>query len=244
MLHLTTTLHPQHLLGAELASLVNTTLQNYNTSDLQNFNSPFRHSKVLRLIDETDSSILNNTTTVTMAKKFTPTLDSATSYNINFNNAFFNPVSGYNAAGGGVIASTGFYLNNVTTLEYFFDDDGSGNLRLYYLVSGVRTYINNTAGTIDYTNGTIKINSITITGVANIDDSTSSQIRVTALPNSNDVIPVRNQILEIDFVNSTITSTVDATATTGKGYTTTTTSGGTTTTTVSTTTSTPSSSAY
>ena len=230
--------------GAELASLVNTTLQNYNTSDLQNFNSPFRHSKVLRLIDETDSSILNNTTTVTMAKKFTPTLDSATSYNINFNNAFFNPVSGYNAAAGGVIASTGFYLNNVTTLEYFFDDDGSGNLRLYYLVSGVRTYINNTAGTIDYTNGTIKINSITITGVANIDDSTSSQIRVTALPNSNDVIPVRNQILEIDFVNSTITSAVDATATTGKGYTTTTTSGGTTTTTVSTTTSTPSSSAY
>ena len=64
------------------------------------------------------------------------------------------------------------------------------------------------------------------------------------LPNSNDVIPVRNQILEIDFVNSTITSAVDATATTGKGYTTTTTSGGTTTTTVSTTTSTPSSSAY
>ena len=103
--------------GAELASLVNSTLQNFNTSDLQNFNSPFRHSKVLRLIDETDSSILNNTTTVTMAKKFTPTLSSATSYNINFNNAFFNPVSGYNAAAGGIIASTGFYLNAVTTIE-------------------------------------------------------------------------------------------------------------------------------
>ena len=77
-----------------------------------------------------------------------------------------------------------------------------------------------------------------------VDDVTSSQIRITAIPNSNDVIPVRNQILEIDFVNSTITSSIDATATTGKGYTTTTTTGGTTTTTVSTTTSTPSSSAY
>ena len=32
--------------------------KSFNTSDLQNFNSPFRHSKVLRLIDETDSSIL------------------------------------------------------------------------------------------------------------------------------------------------------------------------------------------
>ena len=83
-----------------------------------------------------------------------------------------------------------------------------------------------------------------ITGVANVDGATSSQIRITALPNSNDIVPVRNQILDIDFSNTTITSSVDATATTGKGYTTTTTSAGTTTTTVSTTTSTPSSSAY
>ena len=230
--------------GEELASLVNTTLQNYNSSDLQSFNRPFRHSKVLRLIDETDTAILNNTTTVTMAKRFTPTLSTATSYNINFNNAFFNPVTGYNESGGGVISSTGFYLNGVTTTEYFFDDDGSGNLRIYSLVGNTRTYANSTAGTIDYANGLITIGSITITGVGFVDGASSSQIRVTALPRSNDITPVRNQILEIDFANSTITSSVDATATTGKGYTTTTTSAGTTTTTVTTTTSTPTSSAY
>ena len=230
--------------GTELASLVNATLQSYNTSDLQSFNQPFRHSKILRLIDETDTAILNNTTTVTMAKKFSPTLSTATSYNINFNNRFYNPVSGYNATGGGVVSSTGFYMNSVTTIEYFFDDDGSGNLRIYYLVGNTRTYTNSTAGTVDYTTGLIKINSMVITGVGNVDDTTSSQIRITALPNSNDIVPVRNQILEIDFTNSTITSSVDATATTGKGYTTSTTSTGATTTTVSTTTSTPSSSAY
>ena len=54
-----------------------------------------------------------------------------TVYNINFNNAFFNPHSGHNADAGGVIASTGFYLDNNTTTEYFFDDDGAGNLRIY-----------------------------------------------------------------------------------------------------------------
>jgi hypothetical protein len=230
--------------GTELASLVNTTLQNYDASDLQTFNRPFRHSKVLRLIDETDTAILNNTTTVTMAKKFSPTLSTATSYNINFNNRFYNPVSGYNATGGGIVSSTGFYMNSVTTIEYFFDDDGSGNLRIYYLVGNTRTYTNSTAGTVDYPTGLIKINSMIITGVANVDGATSSQIRITALPNSNDIVPVRNQILDIDFSNTTITSSVDATATTGKGYTTSTTSAGTTTTTVSTTTSTPSSSAY
>ena len=126
--------------GEGLASLVNTTLQNYNSSDLQSFNRPFRHSKVLRLIDESDSAILNNTTTVTMAKRFTPTLSTATSYNINFNNAFFNPVTGLQCSCWWSYLINWIFLNNVTTTEYFFDDDGSGNLRLYYLVGGTRTY--------------------------------------------------------------------------------------------------------
>ena len=227
----------------QIASLVATTVSNYNSSDLQLFNAPFRHSKLLGLIDATDSSILNSVATVTMAKNFTPTLSSSTSYNLNFNNKFYNPHSGHNSAGGGIISSTGFYLNSVTTTEYFFDDDGAGNLRSYYLVAGVRTYNDLTAGTVDYENGKITINAITITGVGEVDGASSSIIRITALPNSNDITPVRNQILEIDLTNTTYNGSVDATASTGVGYSTTTT-GGTTTTTVSSVSSTPSSSAY
>ena len=76
-----------------------------------------------------------------------------------------------------------------------------------------------------------------------VDGATSSQIRVTVIPNSNDITPVRNQILEIDLTNTTYNGSVDATASTGVGYSTTT-SSGTTTTTVSSVSSTPSSSAY
>ena len=230
--------------AAQIASLVATTVSNYNASDLQTFNTPFRHSKLLGLIDGTDTSILNSVATVTMAKLFTPTLSSSTDYRLNFNNKFYNPVSGYNASAGGIIASTGFYLNSVTTTTYFFDDDGAGNLRTYYLVSGVRTYLDIAAGTVDYANGLITIGSITITGVAEVDGTTSSQIRITVLPNSNDITPVRNQILEIDLTNTTYDGSVDATASTGVGYVTTTTAAGTTTTTVSSVSSTPSSSAY
>ena len=230
--------------AAQIASLVATTVSNYNASDLQTFNTPFRHSKLLGLIDGTDTSILNSVATVTMAKLFTPTLSSSTDYRLNFNNKFYNPVSGYNASAGGIIASTGFYLNSVTTTTYFFDDDGAGNLRTYYLVSGVRTYLDIAAGTVDYANGLITIGSITITGVAEVDGTTSTQIRITVLPNSNDITPVRNQILEIDLTNTTYDGSVDATASTGVGYVTTTTAAGTTTTTVSSVSSTPSSSAY
>jgi len=228
----------------QIASLVSTTVSNYNSSDLQTFNTPFRHSKLLGLIDGTDTSILNSVATVTMAKLFTPTLSTATDYRINFNNKFYNPHSGHNASAGGIIASTGFYLNSVTTATYFFDDDGVGNLRIYSLVAGVRTYLNNAAGTVDYTNGLVTVGSITITGVAEVDGIISTQIRITAIPNSNDITPVRNQILEIDLQNTTYNGSVDTTTSTGVGYSTTTTSAGTTTTTVASVSSTPSSSAY
>jgi len=227
----------------DLASLIATTISNYNSTDLQEFNSSFRHSKLLGLIDNTDTSILNNTTTVTMGKFFTP-VNETSSYNINFNNAFFNPHSGHNAAGGGVIASTGFYLDNSTETEYFFDDDGSGNLRIYSLSSaGVRTYLNSTAGTVDYANGTISTTALLISAVSDVDGASSTQIRITTIPKSNDVVPVRNQILEIDLINTVTGGNVDAQSTTGVGYTVSST-GTTSTTTVSTPSSTPTSSAY
>jgi hypothetical protein len=227
---------------SELASLVNTTITNYNTSDLKEFNNVFRHSKMLRLIDETDTSILNNTTTVTMGKFFTP-VSGTSSYNINYNNGFYNPHTDYNKTSGGILASTGFYLDNDTDTEYFFDDDGSGNLRIYSLDGTTRTYKDSAAGTVDYTNGKISTNSLNITAVSNVDGASSTKIRVTVIPKSNDIVPVRNQILEIDLVNSTINGSVDAQATTGKGYTVTST-GTTTTTSVTTTSSTPTTSAY
>ena len=230
--------------ATELASAVNDTISNFNNTDLKDFNSPFRHSKLTGLIDDTSNAILNNTTTVTLAKFLTPITTDTSNYTLRFNNKLFNPHSGHNSDAGGIVSSTGFFISNGTT-EYFFDDDGAGNLRIYSLVAGVRVYLDSTAGAVDYENGIITINSIAITSVSNVDGASSTRLRITVLPDSNDVIPVRNQILELDLVNTTVTGSVDPTATTGKGYTVQTSGTATTTTTsVSTTSSTPSSSAY
>jgi len=231
------------LASSDLASKVNNTIRSYNTNNLQLFNNPFRHSEVLGLIDNSDNSIVSNTTTVTMAQYFTPQLGTSASVNLNFANPFYNPHDGHNSDAGGIVASTGFSINNDGTIEYFFDDDGSGNLRIYSLSGLTRIYFNSFAGTIDYENGKITIGSVNITAISNVDGSTSTQVRVTVLPSSNDIVPVRNQIIEIDLVNTNIIATIDQTASTGTGYTTTQT-GTTSTTTVATTSSTPSSSAY
>ena len=63
-----------------------------------------------------------------------------------------------------------------------------------------------------YTTGKIAINSIHITSVDVVDGQTSTQIRITAIPNSKDIVPLRNQVLEIDFTNTSITGEVDTIA--------------------------------
>ena len=211
---------------ADLETSVTSTLTTYNTDNLKQFGSMFRHSQLTGQIDDTDTAILSNVTNISIGKFFTPTTTASTAYTVDFNNAFYNPHSGHNATAGGVIASTGFKISGDTTNEMFFDDDGEGNLRLYYVVAGVRVYQDETAGTVAYSTGKISINGIYITDVSDVDGETSTEIRVTATPDSKDIVPVRNQLLEIDFTNSTITGEVDTIATgdTGAGATYTTTS--------------------
>ena len=196
-----------------LASKITTTLRDYNSNNLAQFEGAFRHSKVTGLIDDTDTSITSNITTVTLAHNLTPTLNTSTAYTIQFNNKFYNPHSGHNSSSGGILASTGFKVSGDTTNVQFFDDDGAGNIRRYILVSGVRQYQDSTAGTITYTTGEVKINNINIITVENVDEVASSSIRITVTPDSLDIIPVRNQILKIDFINTNVTGAVDTIAT-------------------------------
>ena len=181
-----------------------TTLENYNTSTLQKFDSVFRYSKVVKLIDDTDASILSNISTIQMRKQFTPTLNSSLKYNVYFRNALYNPHTGHNATSGGILKSTGFKVSGNTN-EHFLDDDGNGNVRAYYLSGATRVYSNSTQGTIDYSTGAITINSLQVTEISNIRGSASSVIELTVQPSSNDIVPVRDQIIELDIANSTIT---------------------------------------
>ena len=207
-----------------LKSDITSVLSNFNDNTLQKFDGVFRYSKVTSLIDDTDTSIISNITTIKIRKEFTPTLNSSTRYDIYFRNALYNPVSGYNSVNGGILESTGFKISGDTTNVFFLDDDGAGNIRRFRLVGSVRTYANNTQGTINYTTGQITITSLSVSSIQNIRGSASTVIELTVTPKSNDIVPVRDQILEIDTANSLITVDVDTfvggSADAGIGYTT------------------------
>jgi len=228
-----TTLSP-----SELQTNILTTITNYNNSTLQVFNEPFRHSRLTSLVDNTDGSILNSTATVRISKSFTPELSIENSYALNFANKIYHPHGGHNRNAGGVITSTGFYLTDNTAFnvgqdisrEYFLDDDGDGNIRIYYLSVLDRIYSSDFAGRIDYHSGIVSLFPINILSVSNINGAPSAKIILNAVPDSYDIAPVRNQILELDLVSTNITASVDAITSTGQAFTTTTTATGSTTT--------------
>ena len=185
-------------------------IASYNTSTLEDFTGMFRYSAVGKVIDDADTSILSNITKVKMYKFVTPTLNSGLKYTLSFNNALYNPHSGHNSSAGGIISSTGFKINNDSSAnEHFLDDDGDGNIRVYYLSGTTRIYTSSTYGTIDYATGEVILTSANITSISNVDGAASTRIRVFATPSSNDIIPVRNQVLEIDTANSTISGSID-----------------------------------
>jgi len=199
-----------------LESLVSSTVTQYNTDYLKVFNSVFRHSQFTSLVDASDTSILSNITTLSIALLHTPNTSGLFSFTVAFGNQLNNPHSGHNSASGGIIASTGFFIQGNTN-EMFFDDDGAGNLRIYYLVDGTRTYHSSAAGSVNYISGLVSVNPIYITTVSNVDNNISRAIRLTATPASSDILGKRNQIIEIDIVNTLISGGQDTIAVNSAG---------------------------
>ena len=216
-----------------LISNVTKTITDFNTNNLSKFDAAFRYSPFSSLIDNTDSAITSNITTLKLSKDFTPTLNTSTKYTIPFSNALYNPHSGHDSDAGGILSSSGFKISGNTN-EMFLNDDGMGNVRMYYIVDGTtNTYQNNNAGTINYKTGEVILTSFNITEVSNVDGAASTKIRLIVTPESNDIIGVRNQVLEIDTTNLIVNANVDTIATgsasAGVGVTTTSTYSGATT---------------
>jgi len=203
-----------------LETLVRATLLSFDDSELTGFDTLFRHSQLSTKIDSTENSILSNITNVKLRKNYTVTVDgTASSIKLDFGNAAYNPHSGHNASGGGILSTTGFFLSGDSN-NYFFDEDGKGNVRRYYLNGSTRVYSDNTAGTIIYSTGVISINSLTYSSTSNTDTS----IDFTMIPSSNDVISTKNQLLDITASEISVTGVADTVASgetsAGVGYTT------------------------
>ena len=188
--------------------MVRNAIVNFDNTQLNNFDSIFRHSNLVKDIDETDTSILSNITNIRLKKASIMTLNKSIGYTNDFGNAFYHPNAKYNATLGGILTSTGFTVTGDSVNTQYFDDDGEGNLRRYYLSGSTRIYSDTTAGVVDYTIGKITINALMVTSTVN----TNTTIDFTVIPDSYDVVATRGSLVDISSADVTVKGEIDTIA--------------------------------
>lgn len=198
--------------AGELRQAVSNVIQTYNNTELKRFDGVFRHSKLSRLIDAADPSILNSTVRVYMQKRFVPEIGVSKKYTLNFSAPLYS--SGSNEK---VITTTPFTYNGFTQyLQDLPQENGATNdtltrhiLQMYRLVG------DNKLVTIQDTGYLIAEEGLVVIENFNPSAYDGNYISLIAQPNSNDIAPKRNQLLQIDMDMSTITPEVDTIATGG-----------------------------
>jgi hypothetical protein len=193
-----------------LESYVRDIIRKYNDQNLQKFDGVFRFSQFLGSIDNSEPSILNSVARPYMFKWITPKPNGLTnSFTLDF------PVPTYTTQSTtAVLSSSGFMMGG---LEHFFGDEPIAgttdrNVYIYRVVEGNRKKIAN-AGRIYSSAGRVVLNRFTVDyTTVNVNPP---DIRIIALPNSFDIAPKRNQLLEIDQTYVTVKAEIDAIAVSG-----------------------------
>jgi hypothetical protein len=177
--------------------------------NLNKFGGRFKYSKILQVIDTTDSSITSNITKVIIRRDLKALTNQNIEYEICYGNQFHVNPKGYN------IKSTGFKIFGEEDIVYFTDtpneDLKTGVLSIVkpnILSGGNPTVIARSVGTIDYVKGEI------ITGVLNITSTVLDNdiIEIQAFPESNDIIGLKDLYISFDVSKSKINMIKDVIA--------------------------------
>ena len=190
--------------ATELITSVTKALTAYSkSSDINDFGGRFKYSKVVGLIDDSGRGVTSNITRVKMRRDLTPELNTFATYELCYGNAFYDQPNGYG------IRSTGFTVSGIDGTLYLGDiptaGTAFGKLVFFKLVNNLPLIVKNDAGTVDYIHGEINLDVVNITGST----LANGLIQVEAIPDSNDVIALKDLYLQLDVTNSTVNALPD-----------------------------------
>ena len=176
------------------------------TAELNTYGARLKYSKLLRVIDDCDSSITSNITTVKIRRDLRPVLNSFSEYELCYGNRF-HVTDGQN------IKTSGFfvegYAGEVFLSDAPYSDMRSGTIDLIRAISDTEMQVlRRDVGTIDYIKGEILLSPIKITGTSK-SVAEFPVIEVQAIPYSNDVIGLQDLFLQLDISKSNVTVVSD-----------------------------------
>lgn len=182
------------LSAVNLNSQILDTVMAYKESDLGQFSKYFRYSKLSRLIDTCERSILSSVLSIQLRKDVPIQLNSPAKYTIDFANPI-NDITRLRATNHPYNAGNKITSNEFTYAGYtqcYLEENG-GIMRIYQVLGSSNIGIIANAGTIDYDTGTITLNSFSPSEFT--DGGTT--LKLTAIPRDPDILPLRTQIISI-----------------------------------------------
>ena len=191
-----------------LKSKIINSLTKYSQSvNFNKFGGRFKYSKMLQVIDKTDTAITSNITKVIIRRDLKATVNQFAQYELCYGNRFHVDPNGFN------IKSTGFFVAGESSPVYITDipnaDGQTGVLSIVKPISdGQIRVVSKSAGVVDYIHGEVKLTTINILSTVKENDI----IEVQAFPESNDVVGLRDLYLELSVSKSTINMVRDVIA--------------------------------
>lgn len=149
--------------AAQLESLIRQEIQNYSNENLEDFNTTLRRSKLSSLIDNIDTGIQSNSIEIMPIIEYSPTINVVDSPTFRFEAELVKPYP-FRSTNGftdfkPAVKSSPFDVEGVCV---YLQDDGVGNMMTVLDDMNNPRIISPNAGTVDYTTGEIKLNSITV----------------------------------------------------------------------------------
>jgi hypothetical protein len=186
--------------SSQIASEVRANVLQFGNDNLVNFGDDLRFSKLVRAIDDSDTSIVGNETTLNIIYRWSPTTGQTSSATFSYDNELYHENILYQLPQGHdqVIKSTSFdyyYTPDQKIYSSFLGDDGLGYIYVYTNVNrdGVitRNALGTPVGTVDYYTGTVALS-------ANVYSYSGSYISVYAKLMNKDIYISKNKYLIID----------------------------------------------
>jgi hypothetical protein len=189
--------------ATDIQSMVVQIIKDYNNVYLNSFAGIFKFSNLSSKIDAAEQSITSNITTIKLHREVQLQYNINATYTINLGNPIY-----YSGVPEESVLSTGFYIQGDTKVYYLEDlpmSNKQGVLRLFYYDLGSKAYVRN-LGSIDYSTGTVVMAGLNITG---IDQTYTSAFELQIKPQSNDVVSIRNQLVNIPDNNIHVNAVID-----------------------------------
>jgi len=188
-----------------IESLVTDTILDYNFNQLNKFDGVFRHSELLSLVDNSDPAITSSTIRPFMYKNITAgTVKADNTFSLTYAGKFM-----VKKGNDYTLESTPFKIGGI---DHFFGDlpiENSTNRKvmIYKVSDSANQVVVPDAGLIDTINGVITLNNFVV--------DVPTEIRITIAPDSLDIAPKRNQIINIEASRVLASGSIDQIAYSG-----------------------------